>query len=200
MSHGDSLKQQIAFLTEIDKMKSILRMNVLVDRSRREDDAGHSWHMAMCALILFEYAREPGLDLLRILKMCLVHDLVEIYAGDTYCYDKIGNESKLQREMASADRLFAMLPETQGGELRALWEEFDAQETKEALYAAAADRLQPFLLNYYTEGHTWQFADVHEEDLRKRLAPVRQAMPGLWATVETMIHDCKARGLIRAME
>lgn len=196
MTNQEIFKQQLAFLAEIDKMKSILRMNILIDRSRREDDAGHSWHMAMCAMLLFEHAEEPDLDLLHILKMCLVHDLVEIYAGDTYCYDKKGNASKRDREIASADRLFAILPKAQGQELRLLWEEFDKEETKEAQYAAAVDRLQPFLLNYYTDGHTWQFADVTEEDIRKRLEPVRSALPSLWETIEGMILDCKKRNLI----
>ncbi len=190
------LKQQLDFLAEIDKMKSIVRMNILIDRSRREDDAGHSWHMAMCALVLFEHAKEPDLDLLKILKMCLVHDLVEIYAGDTYCYDQVGNQSKAAREQASANRLFAQLPIEQGSEYRALWDEFDAMETKEGLYAAAVDRIQPFLLNYYTDGHTWQFASVGVEDLLGRLAPVRDALPALWETLLEMIEDCKRRDLI----
>lgn len=196
MANQEIFKQQLAFLAEIDKMKSILRMNILIDRSRREDDAGHSWHMAMCAMLLFEHAKDPDLDLLRILKMCLVHDLVEIYAGDTYCYDKKGNESKRDREIVSANRLFSSLPEAQGQELRLLWEEFDGEETKDAQYAAAVDRLQPFLLNYHTDGHTWQFANVTEEDIRKRLEPVRSALPSLWETIEEMILDCKKRNLI----
>jgi putative hydrolase of HD superfamily len=181
-------------------MKSIARMNILIDRSRREDDAGHSWHMAMCALVLFEYAQEPDLDLLKILKMCLVHDLVEIYAGDTYCYDRVGNQSKMAREQASADRLFAQLPVKQGREFRALWDEFDAMETKEGLYAAAVDRVQPFLLNYHTDGHTWQFADIYVDDLLRRLAPVEFALPDLWNVLLEMIEDCKQRGLIKEKE
>ncbi len=192
----ERLKQQLAFLAEIDKMKSIARMNILIDRSRQEDDAGHSWHMAMCALVLFEHAKEPDLDLLKILKMCLVHDLVEIYAGDTYCYDQVGNQSKAEREQASADRLFAQLPLEQGSEFRALWEEFDAMETKEGMYAAAVDRFQPFLLNYHTDGHTWQFADVKVENLLWRLDPVQYALPALWKTLMEMIEDCKRRNLI----
>lgn len=197
----DRLSGQLAFLTEIDRMKSVLRRNILIDRSRREDDAGHSWHIAVCAMVLSEYAADPALDQNRVLRMCLVHDLVEIYAGDTFCYDAAGGADKAARERQAADRLFAMLPPEQGAEFRALWEEFDAMETPEGLFAAAVDRLQPFLLNYNTDGHTWQEARRIDSaftvaDLYRRLDPVRRAMPGLWPRVDAMVRACVERGLL----
>ena len=140
------LKQQLRFAIEVDKMKNILRRTVLMDESRRETDAEHSWHFAMIAMLFFEYAGE-GVNQERVLKMALVHDLVEIYAGDTFAFDEQANVNKDMRERQSADKLFTQLPASQGMELRSLWEEFDAMETPDARYAAAIDRLQPFLSN-----------------------------------------------------
>ena len=148
------LDQQLRFTAEIDKMTSILRRTMLVDGSRRENDAEHSWHIAVMALIFEEYAAEP-VDISRAVKMCVVHDLIEIYAGDTFAYDATGNADKAEREAASADKLFAQLPAEQGAEIRSLWEEFDAIQTPDAKYAACMDRLQPFLHNTLTDGHTW---------------------------------------------
>ena len=176
---NEKLDRQLVFLAEVDKMKSIYRRNVILDASRRENDAEHSWHMAMFAITLGEYAPE-GTDMLTVLKMCLVHDLVEIYAGDTFCYDKEGNLDKAEREKLAADRLFAMLPGGQGEELRALWEEFDAPTTPEGRFAAAVDRLQPLMLNLGTGGHTWRQADVGKKELLERLGPVKDGIPALW--------------------
>ena len=187
------LERRLTFLTEIDKMKCIYRKNIVIDRSRNEDDASHSWHMAMCSLVLADYAPRK-IDMLTVLKMCLVHDLVEIYAGDTYCYDAAAHADKEERERKAADKLFAMLPEPQGSEFRTLWEKFDALEGEEACYAAAIDRLQPFLLNYNTEGHTWQFAKVTLPMLEKRLAPVKDALPAVWDQLEAMIRVCLENG------
>lgn len=197
MMEKDRLSQQFAFLVEMDKMKSILRRNILIDRSRREDDAGHSWHMALTALVLREYAYSPQVDMLRVLKMVLVHDLVEVYAGDTFCYDAAGNADKGKRETQAADRLFALLPPEQGQAYRALWEEFDRMDTPDAIYAAAADRLQPFLLNYHTDGHTWQLGDIDTDMLHERLAPIGRGMPQVWEKVKQMVSQCQEKGLIK---
>ena len=148
------LDQQLKFTAEIDKMTGILRRTMLIDGSRRENDAEHSWHIAVMALLFSEYAIEP-VDVARAIKMCVVHDLIEIYAGDTFAYDPVGNKDKEQREQAAADKLFAMLPQEQGQEIRSLWEEFDEMKTPDAKYAACMDRLQPFLHNTLTQGHTW---------------------------------------------
>ena len=130
------LQKQLAFLLEIDKMKTILGSNVILDKSKQEDDAEHSWHMAVMAMLLYEYAPK-GTDLLRVLKMALIHDLVEVYAGDTFCYDKTANQDKVRREQAAADKLFSMLEKDQEQELRTLWEEFDRMDTPDSLYAGA---------------------------------------------------------------
>ena len=193
----DRLKQQLAFLTEIDRMKTVDRRNVVIDRSRQEDDAAHSWHMAMFALVLAEYAPE-ALDMLTVLKLCLVHDLVEVYAGDTFCYDAAGNLDKAERERQAADKLFALLPAEQGNEYRTLWEEFDAPSTPEGWFAAAIDRLQPFILNFHTDGHTWHLAPVKRVDLLRRLDPIRTGIPALWPEVLKMVDEAIENGYLPA--
>lgn len=162
----DKLKKQMAFLIEIDKLKSIFRQSILADGSRFENDAEHSWHLCMYAIILEEYAPE-GVDMLKVLKMALIHDLVEIYAGDTYLYDVEGNKTKADREMKAADKLYSSL-DKQGAELRALWEEFDLCETPEAKFANCLDRLQPIMLSYLTKGKMWLKNGVHKSDVLER--------------------------------
>lgn len=162
----DKLKKQMAFLIEIDKLKSIFRQSILADGSRFENDAEHSWHLCMYAIILEEYAPE-GVDMLKVLKMALIHDLVEIYAGDTYLYDVEGNKTKADREMKAADKLYSSL-DKQGAELMALWEEFDLCETPEAKFANCLDRLQPIMLNYLTKGKMWLKNGVHKSDVLER--------------------------------
>ncbi len=190
------LDKQLAFLMEIDRMKTILRRNVILDQSKQEDDAEHSWHMAVMAMLLYEYAPE-GTDLLRVLKMALIHDLVEVYAGDTFCYDQAANQDKAQREQAAAEKLFSMLEPDQEQELRALWEEFDRMDTPDSLYAGAIDRLQPLLLNCHTGGHTWKLGDVHSADVYRRAEPIRRASPQLWKIVCSMIQACIHSGLLK---
>lgn len=194
---GDRLKKQLDFLVEIDKMKMIFRRNVITDGSRAENDAEHSWHMAMCALVLHEYAPAPKPDLSRVLSMILVHDLVEIYAGDTFCYDAAANKDKQQREEKAADKLFALLPPDQADEYRALWEEFDKMESPDALFAAAVDRLQPFLLNYNTDGHTWRQSGADSAMVYARLEKLKEGLPILWDTIDDMVKTCIEKGLIR---
>jgi len=154
-SGSDRLDRQLAFIAEIDAMTHVLRRTLHVDGSGRENDAEHSWHLAVMAMLLGEYA-EGSPDINRAIKMALVHDLVEIYAGDTFAYDAEGNTTKAQREKESADRLFSHLPDDQGAELRSLWEEFDAEESADARFAACMDRIQPFLHNTLTDGATWR--------------------------------------------
>ena len=143
------MEQQLQFIMEIDRMKSVYRRTLLIDHSRRETDAEHSWHFALMALLLAEYAG-PDVKIDRVIRMALVHDLVEIYAGDTFAYDGDGKKTQHAREQQAADKLFSHLPADQGPQLRALWEEFDAMETPDARFAAAIDRLQPFLNNCLT--------------------------------------------------
>ncbi|MCL1913675.1 MAG: HD domain-containing protein [Eubacteriaceae bacterium] len=196
MNHN--LEQQLKFLIEIDKMKNIQRQTLLADKSRRETDAEHSWHFALMAWILFEYAGIDGIDIDRVIKMALVHDLVEIYAGDTFAFDAAANELKDDREQQAASKLFSLLPEEQGLLLRSLWEEFDAMQTPDSIYAAAIDRLQPFINNYLTDGHTWVLGNVTVEQVYKRIEPVKQALPALWGFVEKVILESCEKGYIRS--
>ena len=193
---NDKLKGQLSFLIEADKMKSILRQTLLVDQSRRENDAEHSWHLALMAMTLAEYT-PLKISLDRVIRMALVHDLVEIYAGDTFAYDTAGYQSKDKREKEAADKLFSLLPPEQGREYRALWEEFDAMQTPDALYASAIDRLQPFINNALTDGHTWVQHGVTVDKVYKRMDPVRNALPALWEYVENVINENLIAGRIK---
>jgi putative hydrolase of HD superfamily len=194
---SDRLGQQIQFVLEIDKLKGVLRQTLLTDGSRQENSAEHSWHIALMAVLLAEYAPVP-VDVLRVVKMLLVHDLVEIDAGDTFCYDVQGNQSKAERELQAADRLFGLLPPDQATELRALWDEFEAQQTSDAQFAAALDRLQPLLNNWRTEGHTWQKHNVTRDRVLHRMAPIETAAPELWQLVQQILDECVGAGYLKA--
>jgi putative hydrolase of HD superfamily len=191
----DRLNQQLSFILEIDKLKTILRQTLLTDSSRRENSAEHSWHLAIMSFLLAEYAATP-VDPLRVIKMLLVHDLIEIDAGDTFAYDVAGNLDKAAREQRCADRIFGLLPEEQGREVRALWDEFEAFKTPESKYANALDRLQPMLHNTRTEGGTWRIHSVARNQVYRRMEPIRGAMPELWPMVTRIIEDACARGWI----
>lgn len=193
----NKLKKQLEFAVEIDKMKTILRRSAIISEPRRENNAEHSWHFATMAMLLYEYADTDNVDLTRVLKMALIHDLVEIYAGDTFAFDKQANLDKEEREQEAADKIFGMLPEEQGKEYRALWEEFDAIESPDSLYAAAIDRLQPFLLNHNTEGHTWKLGNVTKQQVYDRIGPVKNALPALREFVENVIDDAIKKGYIK---
>lgn len=174
---GEDFEKQLRFLIEADKMKNVLRQTLIADGSRQETDAEHSWHFALMAMTLFDHAKEKDkISIDRVIRMALVHDLVEVYAGDTFCYDVTANLDKAEREAAAADKLFGLLPEEQGREYRALWEEFDAKTTPDAAYAAAIDRLQPLINNHLTDGHTWKKGNVRAEQVYKRMEPVKEAM------------------------
>ena len=193
----ERLDQQLKFTAEIDKMTSILRRTMLIDKSRRENDAEHSWHIAVMALLFEEYVSEH-VDIGHVVKMCVVHDLIEIYAGDTFAYDVEGNKSKAEREEKAADRLFALLPEEQGAYIRALWEEFDRMETADSKYAACLDRLQPFFHNTLTEGHTWvESGTTNRAAVEKRMSIVKKFMPSVYPWVEKNIDNAIAKGWLK---
>ena len=192
----ERLKKQLEFLVEIDKMKNVLRRTLIVDGSRRENDAEHSWHLAMLAMVLEEYS-EREINISRVVRMCLVHDLVEVYAGDTFAYDEKGYEDKFARETAAADKLFSMLPTEQGEEFRALWEEFDEAQTADAMYAAAMDRLQPMMNNFLTDGHTWKEGKVTSDKVLDRMQPIKKATPELWQVVEYIVSTSIERGILQ---
>jgi putative hydrolase of HD superfamily len=196
MTHNDRLARQMDFILEIDKLKQVLRQTSLADGSRRENDAEHSWHLAVMAVLLAEYAAGPQVDLARVVKMVLVHDVVEIDAGDTFHYDEAGNRDKPQREQKAADRLFGLLPADQEAELRGLWEEFEARQTREARYAAALDRLQPNLLNFRTQGRLWREHGVTSRQVIARNRHMAEGAPALWQYAESLIHEAVAKGYL----
>ncbi|HYP18005.1 MAG TPA: HD domain-containing protein [Opitutus sp.] len=156
MSAADSpatrLRRQIEFIVECDKLKEIFRQTINTQSRRAENDAEHSWHLCLCVIVLAEHANQPDLDVLRVLKMVIVHDLVEIDAGDTFAYDAAAMAGQHEREALAAARIFGLLPSDQAREFRALWDEFEAKKTPEARFATAVDRFQPMLLNCRTQG------------------------------------------------
>lgn len=184
------------FIVELDKMKSILRQTSLINEDRREDDAQHSWHISVMAMVLSEYSNEK-IDVCKVIKMLLTHDLVEIFAGDTFCYDKEGNNDKRERELIAAEKIFGMLEEDKGKELRALWDEFEEMKTPESLFAASMDRFQPMLNNYHNNGGTWIKYNVAKEEIYKRIAPLKKSSDEIWSFAEKMIEDAANRGLIK---
>ena len=195
---NERLEKQIGFILEIDKLKHILRKTILADRSRRENSAEHSWHIALSVVILSEYSPDEGIDLFQVMKMLMVHDLVEIDAGDTYCYDEKGIEDQEVRERQAADRIFNLLPQDQAQVLRSLWEEFEAKTTPESKYANALDRLQPFLLNYFTDGHTWIENRVKQAQVIERMQPVGKGAPLLGEYVNELIKSAVRKGYLEA--
>jgi len=176
----DRLDQQFDFLREIDREKFISRQTYLTDAKRKEDDAEHAWHMAVMTLLLSEYANEE-IDVLRTISMVLVHDLVEIDAGDTYAYDEAGKETQQDREKAAADRIFALLPDDQEAKFRGLWDEFEAWDSPEAKFAHAMDNIQPLMLNAATDGKSWEEHGVRLAQVEKRNEKTAQGSDRLWA-------------------
>jgi putative hydrolase of HD superfamily len=188
------LSQQLAFILEIDKLKSILRQTPITGPERRqENDAEHSWHIAVIAALLAEYA-PTAIDVARVIRMLLIHDIVEIDAGDTFAYDAAGYSDKAERESRAADRIFGLLPADQAAELRALWDEFEAAATPESRYANALDRLQPLLLNSRTGGGSWSNHHVTRAQVLARMEPIRHGAPELWPVVQAIVDDASARG------
>jgi putative hydrolase of HD superfamily len=176
------LPRQLDFIVEVDRLKGVLRQARLVDGSRFENSAEHSWHLALMAILLDEYA-DPGTNVRRTIEMVLVHDIVEIDAGDTFAYDVDGNADRAEREAAAADRLFALLPADQAGRLRDLWDEFEAGTTAEARYALALDRLQPLLQNVFASGGSWLARRVTRKQVLARMQPIRDLSEPLWTWV-----------------
>lgn len=190
------LARQLGFLLEIDRLKTVLRCNVLTDASRPENSAEHSWHLAMFALVLEEYAVEP-VDLGRVLTMLLIHDVVEVDCGDTPIHDPAARIGQEAREAAAADRLYGLLPEDQGRDLRDLWEEFEAAETPDARFAKALDRFQPILMNHASGGGSWMDFSVDETQVRTATGRIAGAAPRLWAAAEAVFRDAVARGWLK---
>lgn len=191
------LQQQIDFIIEIDKLKQVFRRSYLIDQSRHENDAEHSWHLAMMALVLAEHATEQ-IDIARVVKMVVIHDIVEVDAGDVFLYDEEATKNKAVREQQAAERLFGMLPADQASDFRATWEEFEARQTAEARFAAALDRLQPLIHHIQSKGKTWQEHGVTLDRVMQRNSHIADASPALWEYAQSLIQHAVAEGYLKS--
>jgi putative hydrolase of HD superfamily len=191
-----SLAKRIQFILEADKLKTVIRNTLLTDASRFENSAEHSWHAALTAVVIFNAADADGMDLAHIVRMLLVHDIVEIDAGDTFCYSLEQRQTQMRREQKAAERIFGLLPDPQADELRQLWQEFEAQQTPEARFANAVDRLQPLLQAIHTHGKTWRQNGIRKDQVIERMQPIRTALPSLWGYVIELIEDAADRGYL----
>lgn len=190
---ADRLERQLRFLVEVDKLKTVLRKTRITDKSRYENSAEHSWHLALMAVLLHEHAPE-GVDVLHAVKLLLVHDVVEIDAGDFAWYDTEANRDKHEREAAAATRLFSLLPSDQSSELLALWQEFEANRTPAARFANALDRVQPMLLVRYCQDGDWAMRSSDPAKVLGRMAPVEDGCPPLWTFVNDVIEEAFRTG------
>lgn len=189
------LEQRIKFLSEIEKLKMVYRQNVVVDGSRQENSAEHSWHIAIMAILLSEHADEPNLNMFKVVKMLLIHDIVEIDNGDVFLYDKKGNESKLENETAAAQRIFGLLPNDDFEELKSLWFEFEKRETPEAKYAAAIDGMQPLLNHYLSNGVGIKKHNVKTSQVIDSKKYIDESSKTLWAYSKLVIEKSEEMGL-----
>ncbi|MEU6130309.1 HD domain-containing protein [Saccharopolyspora sp. NPDC047091] len=196
---GGRLREQLVFLAEVDKLKTVLRQSPLAAADRRENDAEHSWHLALMVSVLAEHSDEP-IDVGRTVELVVLHDLVEIYAGDTPLYDDAGRESQQEREEAAADRLFGLLPADQAVRFRGLWDEFESRSSPEARFAKAVDRVQPLLLNWLARGGTWGTPGVTADTVRARKAVIGAASAPLWTVAQELIDEGERRGWVRPGE
>ena len=195
MGDIERLEGQLRFILELDKQKEIGRQTYLADGSRKEGDAEHAWHMAVMAFLLADYSNAE-IDLLKTIKMILLHDVIEIDAGDTYAYDNEANKTKKARELKAADRIYGMLPEDQEKEYRALWEEFEAMETPEAKFANTLDKIQPLLLNHASGGISWREHGVKKEQVLNRNAKTHEGSEVLWEYAKKLIEENVKNGNI----
>lgn len=184
----ERMEKQLKFLMEIDKVKNVFRQTWLADGNRKENDAEHSWHLAVAAFLLKEYAAEET-DILNVILMVLIHDLVEIDAGDTYAYDAEGAETKRAREEAAADRIFGLLPKDQGMYFRELWEEFERYESADAKYAHLLDNFQPLLLNRESGGLSWREHGVKKSQIYKRNEKIEETSPQVWEKMKEIVEE-----------
>lgn len=195
IERNDELGQEIRFLVEADKLKGIERRTLIVDESRRENSAEHSWHVALAAMTFAPYAA-AGVDVAHAMRLLLVHDIVEIDAGDTFAYDKVGYEDKLERETEAMQRLFGLLPDAQQQDFASLWLEFEENETPTAHYANAIDRIMPLLHNYYTKGATWQQHGIRRSQVIERNQGIQKGLPELWPYVVDILEDSVQQGYL----
>lgn len=193
---SEKLLQQIDFIKEIDKLKYILRKTKLFNSNRNENDAEHSWHLALMAIVLAEHSNEP-VDILKIIQMVLIHDIVEIDAGDTFIYDTQKNHSNTEEERLAANRIFGLLPPEQATALIAIWEEFEAGETAEARFAKAMDRLEPLLQNTSNNGGTWNEPGVNYQKVYNKKSVIKDGSETIWEYAEQLINEGVEKGILR---
>jgi putative hydrolase of HD superfamily len=189
----DRLTQQLQFILELDKLKSIYRRTYLIDGTRNENTAEHSWHLALLAMVLAEHSNEP-LDVAKVIRMVLIHDIVEIDAGDTYIY--AAQDDKAERERAAAERIFGLLPEDQGTEFRNLWIEFETGNTPEARFATALDRFAPQVMHFHTGGRSWKEHGITAERVLTRNVEIGDGSTALWEWTQTLIARAVDEGLL----
>jgi putative hydrolase of HD superfamily len=192
---NERFEQQIRFILEIDKLKTIMRRTYILNADRAENTAEHSWHLAMMAILLAEHANQP-VDVARVIKMVLVHDIVEIDAGDTYFYDTAAALDKSEREHAAAGRIFGLLPLDQGKELRELWEEFEAGQTADARFALALDRFMPQLHNYHTKGRSWAEHGITADRVLEGYESMAEGSTRLWECAQVLLNDAVEKGFL----
>ena len=190
------LLDQIAFIKEIDKVKYIQRKTKLFNSDRCENDAEHSWHLALMAIVLAEHSNEP-IDVLKVVKMVLIHDIVEIDAGDVFIYDTAKNHCNSDEERIAANRIFGLLPKKQAEELIAIWEEFEAGESNEAKFAKSMDRLEPLLQNTSNNGGTWKEFGVNYDKVYEKKSVIKQGSKTLWNYAEGLINESVVKGILK---
>jgi len=194
--NSENLQKQIAFIKEIDKLKYITRKTRLFNSDRHENDAEHSWHLAMMILVLAEHSNE-SIDILKVLKMILIHDIVEIDAGDTFLFDTKNNHTNTEEELKAAKRIFGILPKDQANDLIAIWEEFEAFETPEAKFARTVDHLEPILQNDSNEGGTWAEFEVPFETAIEKKSVMNEGSTDLWSYSKGLMKDNRERGVFK---
>jgi putative hydrolases of HD superfamily len=190
----ERLEKQLRFLTEIDRLKRVERQSILCDGSRRENSAEHSWHLALTALCLAEHATASDIDRFKVIQMLLIHDIVEIDAGDAFLHQPDELAAQARKENAAAERLFGLLPPDQRDAFLTLWHEFESGRSEEAILARALDRVQPAVLHEATDGVVWKRYGTTHAQIQSRMAPVRHASPALWAWVQTVIEKARTLG------
>ena len=190
------LQQQIEFIKEIDKLKEIYRRSYLLSQTRNENSAEHCWHVSMMALLLSEHANF-NINITRVIEMLLIHDIVEIDAGDTFCYDEAGNLDKEQREQKAADRIFAILPDDQADRLMKLWQEYENADTPEARFAIALDRLMPIIHNYSTSGKVWRENGITKDQVLNKNKKIGNGSSALWEFAKEQIFKAVEKGILK---
>lgn len=189
-------EKHLMFITEIDKLKSVIRNTLLLNNSKLENDAEHSWHISISAIILLEYANNQNLDVLKCIKMLLIHDLVEIDAGDTFAYDEKANQDKFEKESKAADRIFGILPDDQKIEFKNLWIEFEKNLSDEAKYAHTIDSFLPILHNYKTQGKQWKKFGVTPDKVLERNSFIKKGSITIWAYIEKIVEESTKSGFL----